>query len=103
MVAWAQINVWHIHGLKISPKTEVDNFSVEVRLEDELTNSDGGKLLIRLLLWTLWEDFHVSLSSFAVNKRSNSKYLESKTSEACEITDAQMDKLRKLGEAAGVK
>jgi len=28
---------------------------------------------------------------------------QSKTSEACEITDAQMDKLRKLGEAAGVK
>ena len=30
-------------------------------------------------------------------------FSESKTSTACEITDAQMDKLRKLGEAAGVK
>ena len=42
-VEWVQINAWHTHGSKISPKIEVANFLVEARFEDELINSDGGK------------------------------------------------------------
>ena len=46
-VEWVQINAWHTHGSKISPKIEVANFSAEARFEDGLINSDGGKLSIQ--------------------------------------------------------